>query len=241
MSIDVLGVKFDALTMQQAVSQACEIMDSGEKAYVVTPNPEIVWLCRKDESLREIVNAAGLVLPDGIGVILGASVLGTPLCERIAGIDFAEVLFAEMAMVGKSVYLFGAKPGIAEEAGRRLGEKYPSLIIAGTSDGYFDDDTPIIESINAAKADLLLVCLGSPRQERWMAENLDKLDVKLMAGLGGSLDVFAGAVKRAPVFFQRFGLEWLYRLIKQPRRIVRMIKLPLFMFCVIWRRVRGKR
>jgi N-acetylglucosaminyldiphosphoundecaprenol N-acetyl-beta-D-mannosaminyltransferase len=241
MSIDVLGVKFDSLTMKQAVASACEIIDSGEKTYVVTPNPEIVWMCRKDENLRETVNSAGLVLPDGIGVILGASVLGRPLPERIPGIDFATALFAEMAAAGKSVYLFGAKPGVAEAAGRQLEAKYPNLVIAGTSDGYFTDDAPIIESINSSKADLLLVCLGSPRQELWMAENLDKLDVKLMAGLGGSLDVFAGTVKRAPIFFQRFGLEWLYRLIKQPRRIVRMIKLPLFMFCVIWRRIRGKR
>ncbi|MCL2409242.1 MAG: WecB/TagA/CpsF family glycosyltransferase [Oscillospiraceae bacterium] len=240
MRLDVLGVKFDSLTMQQAVSHACEIMDSGEKAYIVTPNPEIVWMCRKDENLRRIVNAAGLVLPDGIGVIIAARILKTPIREKVTGVEFAELLFAKMAESGKSIYLLGAKPGVAEEAGRRLAEKYPGLVISGTSDGYFKDDAAIIEKINAVSPDFLAVCLGAPKQEFWMAENLDKLDVNLMGGFGGSLDIYAGVTNRPPRWIQRLQLEWLYRLIKQPRRIVRMIKLPLFLFCVIWRRMRGK-
>jgi len=237
MRIDVLGVGFDSMTSKEAVSHACEILNGDKKAYIVTPNPEIVWMCRHDKRLLSVVNDAELVLPDGIGVILGARILGTPLREKIPGIDFADALFAEMAKTGKSVYLYGAKPGIAEEAARRLAEKYPGLKIVGVSDGY-SDDGPVIEQINAVCPDLLLVCLGAPKQEFWIEENLDQLNVKLCAGLGGSLDVYAGAVKRAPVVFRKLGLEWFYRLIREPRRITRMCKLPLFVLTVILRRLR---
>jgi len=239
MRTDVLGVSFDNITAAQAVSRACEIIGGGENAYVVTPNPEIVWMARRDSALRDAIAGAGLVLADGIGVVLGARILGTPLRAKIPGIDFAEMLFAEMAKAAQSVYLLGAKPGIAEEAGRRLAAKYPGLIIAGTSDGYFKDDEPVVDAINAARPDVLLVCLGAPRQELWMAKNVKMLDVRLCAGLGGSLDVFAGMVKRAPAFWQKLQLEWLYRLISQPSRIKRMIKLPLFVLAVIWKRIRG--
>ena len=238
----MLGVGFDRLSMTQAVDRACELIQAGGKSYVVTPNPEIVWLCRRNEALRDAINSAGLVLPDGIGVIVGAKILGTPLLNgRVPGIDFAAALFEKMAESCGSVFLFGAKPGVAEKAGERLIAKYPGLVIAGVSDGYFTDDSQVVERINAAAPDLLLVCLGAPKQELWMAENSELLNVPLCAGLGGSLDIFAGNVKRAPVFFQKLGLEWLYRLCREPRRIKRSLKLPLFIFAVIWKRISGRR
>ena len=241
MRIDVLGVGFNDIAAGQAVTHAYDIMQSGEKTYIVTPNPEIVWLCRRNEALRTAVNHAGLVLPDGIGVILGARILGTPLRGgRVPGIDFAAGLFASMSQAGGRVYLLGAKPGVAEDAGQKLTEKFPGLVIAGTADGFFTDNSPIIDHINSTDPDLLLVCLGAPKQELWMAENIGQLNVRLCIGLGGTLDVYAGNVKRAPVFFQKLGLEWFYRLIREPRRIKRMIKLPLFVFLVIWKRLRGK-
>ena len=138
------------------------------------------------------------------------------------------------------MYLFGAKPGVAEAAGETLKAKFPGLVISGTSDGYFSDDGPIIEKIRDATPDMLLVCLGAPKQELWMAKMAGKLPVGLMVGLGGSLDVFAGTVKRAPVAWQRLDLEWLYRLIKEPRRIGRMMKLPLFVIEAAGERLRGK-
>lgn len=217
-----------------------DFMDSGEKSYVVTPNPEIAWLCHKDEKFKNIVNDAFLVLPDGIGIIYGAKILNRPLKSKVAGIDYASALFEKMRNTGKTVFLFGAKPGVAEKAAENLKEKYPGLIISGTNDGYFKDDKPIIEKINSARPDLLLVCLGAPKQEYWMANNLDKLDVKLMAGLGGSLDVFAGVVERAPEIWQKLGLEWLHRLLKDPKRIKRMSILPAFLFSVMWQRITGK-
>jgi N-acetylglucosaminyldiphosphoundecaprenol N-acetyl-beta-D-mannosaminyltransferase len=143
-----------------------------------------------------------------------------------------------MAKSGGIVFLLGSKPGIAEEAGIKLATKHPGLIIAGSADGYFTDDESIIARINITNPDVVLVCLGSPKQELWMARNIGRLNTHICAGLGGSLDVFAGRVNRAPVFFRKLGLEWFYRLICEPRRIKRMIKLPLFILAVIWKRIK---
>ena len=147
----------------------------------------------------------------------------------------------QMGREGKRVFLLGAKPGVADAAGEKLRERFPGLVIAGTNDGYFQDDDPVVEKINAVQPDLLLVCLGAPKQELWMQRNAPRLRVGLMAGLGGSLDVFAGNVKRAPKFFQKLGLEWFYRLIKEPKRIGRMMKLPKFLLAAIGRKLRGKK
>ena len=238
MRIDILGVGFDDIAIGSAAQYAGDTIESGGKIYIVTPNPEIVWMTRRDAALKNAVNSAGLVLPDGIGVIIGARILGKPLrCGRVPGIEFAETLLNIMARFGGSVFLLGAKPDRAEIAGEKLAERYQGLKIAGTADGYFTDDCQIIEKINAARPDALLVCLGSPKQELWMAENIKRLDVRICAGLGGVLDVFAGIAKRAPVLFRKLGLEWLYRLFREPRRIKRMLRLPLFVIAVIWTRL----
>ena len=238
--IEILGVSFDNVTMDEAVSAAMGIIAEGKRGYVVTPNPEIVMAARENPDLARAVGDASLVLPDGIGVIYGAKILGTPLKEKTPGIDFAARVIERLADRQGSVFLFGAKPGVAEQAGENLREKFPGLVIAGTADGYFDDDTPIIEQINAAKPDLLLVCLGSPKQELWMHQHAGQVQAGLMAGLGGSLDVFAGVVQRAPERWQKLGLEWLYRLLKEPKRIGRMMKLPQFALCAVKERVTGK-
>lgn len=235
---DVLGVGFDSLTIDEAVKIALEYIEGRSGDYVVTPNPEIVWLCRNSADLKKAVGGAAMVLPDGVGIIYGAKILGTPLKEKLPGADFAEALIAGLSGRGGSVYLFGAKPGVADAAGQRLADQYPGLVIAGTHDGYFQDDEPIIADINEKKPDFLMVCLGAPKQELWMEKNRGRLDVGLMAGLGGTLDVYAGTVKRAPERWRRLGLEWLYRLVKEPRRIGRMMKLPLFLFAVIGQRIR---
>ena len=229
MRIDVLGVGFDNLTMAEAVERGMELVRSPGPHYVVTPNPEIVEVCREDSGARAAVNGADLVLPDGIGVIKGAAMLGTPLKERVPGIEFAARLMERMAGEGLSLFLLGAKPGVAEEAARRLTAQYPGLRIAGTHDGYFREDGPVIEAIRESGADVVFVCLGAPKQELWMAKNGAATGARLLCGLGGSLDVFAGQVERAPRFFREHGLEWFYRLCKDPRRIGRMMKLPLFL------------
>ena len=240
MKTDILGVGFDCVTVQESVSMACELMRGEDKAYIVTPNPEIVWMARRNEPLRAAINKAAIVLPDAVGIIIASKILGTPLrCGRVPGIDFITALFEKMAESGMSVFLLGAKPGVAQEAGQKLAEKHKGLVISGAVDGYFTEDAPVIDQINEVNPDLLLVCLGAPKQELWMAENALRINAPLCAGLGGSLDIFAGRAKRAPAFFCRTGLEWLYRLIKEPRRIRRMIKIPLFILAVIWKRLTG--
>ena len=229
MRIDVLGVGFDNLTMAEAVEQGVKLLHSEGMHYVVTPNPEIVEICRENPEANRVINGADLVLPDGIGVIKGAAMLGTPLKERTPGIEFAAHLMGRMAEEGLSLYLLGAKPGVAELAAQKLAEKYPGLKIAGTHDGYFKEDAPVVEGIAASGADCVFVCLGAPKQEFWIEKNGPATGAHLLCGLGGSLDVFAGTVERAPKFFCDHGLEWFYRLCKEPKRIGRMMKLPLFL------------
>lgn len=229
MRIDVLGVGFDNVTMDQALSEGVRLMNTEGPHYVVTPNPEIVETCRQDGEAMEAVNGADLVLADGIGVIYGAKLLGTPLKGRVTGIGFAQGLMERMAGGGRSLYLLGAKPGVAERAAENLARQYPGLQIAGTHDGYFSEDGPVTEDIRASGADVVFVCLGAPKQEKWMRRNGEAAGAHLMVGLGGCLDVFSGEVKRAPAVFQKLGLEWLYRLAANPSRIGRMVKLPLFL------------
>lgn len=240
MRINIMGVEFDSLTISEALERAETLIAERSAAYVVTPNPEIVMTCWDNPDAMEAVQNADLVLPDGVGVVYGAKILGTPLKGKLPGIDFATELMRRLAKRGGRVYLLGAKPGIAELAGERMQEQFPGLIVCGTHDGYFQEDAPVIEEINALQPDLLLVCLGAPKQELWMHRNRPLLKVGLMAGLGGSLDVFAGTVKRAPVFFQKLGLEWFYRLLKEPWRFKRMMKLPKFLFACIGKKFRRR-
>lgn len=240
MRINIMGVEFDSLTISEAVERAETLIAERSAAYVVTPNPEIVMTCWDNPDAMEAVQNADLVLPDGVGVVYGAKILGTPLNGKLPGIDFATELMRRLAKRGGRVYLLGAKPGIAELAGERMQEQFPGLIVCGTHDGYFQEDAPVIEEINALQPDLLLVCLGAPKQELWMHRNRPLLKVGLMAGLGGSLDVFAGTVKRAPVFFQKLGMEWFYRLLKEPWRFKRMMKLPKFLFACIGKKFRRR-
>lgn len=240
MRVDVLGVGFDNMTMEQAVTEGERLLSAEGAHYAVTPNPEIVEVCREDRSAMEAVNGADLVLADGIGVIYGAKMLGTPLKGRVTGIGFAQGLMGRMAENGKSLYLLGAKPGVAEKAAEKLEAQYPGLKIAGTHDGYFQEDGPVIEAIRSSGADAVFVCLGAPKQEKWMQKNGEATGAHLLVGLGGCLDVFSGEVQRAPEVFQKLGLEWLHRLAKNPSRIGRMMKLPLFLVHVAGERGKKK-
>ncbi|HIS71867.1 MAG TPA: WecB/TagA/CpsF family glycosyltransferase [Candidatus Scatomorpha pullicola] len=226
--IDVLGVSFDDLTMDEAVEIALGFMQERRACYACTPNPEIVMAAKGDAALRAALSGAELVLADGVGITKAAAMLGTPLKSRVPGIDFASNVISRLAERGGSVYLLGAKPLVAEAAADKLTQTYPGIVIAGTNDGYFTDEAPVIEKINAASPDFLMVCLGSPKQELWMSANAGRLSCGLMAGLGGSLDVLAGNVQRAPETWRRLGLEWLYRVIKEPKRLGRVMKLPAF-------------
>ena len=240
MRINILGVGFDNVTMEQAVAEGVRLTDTPGAHYVVTPNPEIVEVSREDPGAMAAVNGADLVLADGIGVVYGAKLLGTPLKGRAPGIEFAQRLMGRMAQNGKSLFLLGAKPGVAEKAAERLREQYPGLRVVGTHDGYFQEDGPVVEAIRDSGADVVFVCLGAPKQEKWMQKNGAACGAHLLIGLGGCLDVFSGQVQRAPEVFQRLGLEWLHRLIKEPSRIGRMAKLPLFLVSAAGARLTGK-
>lgn len=237
---DILGVGIDDLTLEESINAGATLLESSGFHYVVTPNPEFILSAKKDEAFRSVLNHADLALPDGIGVVYAAKILGRPLKGRAPGVDFAQGLMDQMAHTGQTLFLLGAKPGVAEKAAENLRQAHPGLQICGTHDGYFKEDGPVIEAIKAAKADVVFVCLGAPKQEFWMAQNGTAAGVKLAVGLGGCLDVFAGNVQRAPEGWQRAGLEWLYRLIKEPSRIGRMAKLPLILVDALSARLGGK-
>ena len=239
MKTNVLGVQYDNVTMAEALDTARALLQRPEASYCVTPNAEMAYEALLDESFRAILNEASLVLPDGAGVVLGAKILKTPLKEKVAGIDFAANLLGVLEETGGRLYLLGGKPGIAEQAAENMKKTHPKLCICGTADGYFRDEAPVIARINEARADVVFVCLGAPKQERFMHDHRAELNVRLMIGLGGSLDGFAGTVRRAPKWMIRLQLEWLYRLLREPSRIGRMMRLPKFVFAA-WR-ARGKK
>ena len=225
MKINILGVAFDALTLGEAEERADALLCSGAGGYIVTANPEIVLRCREDAAYAAAVNGAKLVLADGVGDLCAARILGTPLPGRVAGADLVPRLLARLAVRGGSVFLYGARPGGAERSGESLQSACPGLRIAGTENGYISDETALLEALEREKPDLLLLGLGAPRQELWMAENRQRTPA-VMIGVGGLLDVFAGDIPRAPEAWQRLGLEWLYRLLREPRRFKRVIRLP---------------
>ena len=239
MKIDVMGLKFDSMTMDEALSRAEALLRGDKAAYVVTPNAEIAYEALHDGQLREMLNGADLMLPDGAGVVLASKLLRTPVKQKVAGVDFAAGLLSILERNGQSLYLLGGKTGIGELAAQKMLEAHPQLRIAGIADGYFQDEAPVIAKINASGADALFVCLGAPKQERFMVQHQQELHVHLMAGLGGSLDAFAGTVQRAPAWMIRLNLEWLYRLIREPKRFRRMLRLPKYLWAVMLKRIRG--
>ncbi|MGM9564041.1 MAG: WecB/TagA/CpsF family glycosyltransferase [Faecousia sp.] len=240
MKTDVLGVQYDNLTMAEALARGRELLTGDKAAYVVTPNAEMAYEALHDEEFCRVLNEADLVLPDGAGVVLGAKILKTPLKQKVAGIEFAQNMLPVYEELGSRLYLLGSKPGVAEQAAEKLLQEHPKLCICGTADGYFRDEDEVIRKINEANADALYVCLGAPKQEYFMYRHRNDLKVCLMAGLGGTLDGIAGTVKRAPRWMIRLQLEWLYRLIKEPRRFGRMLRLPKFVFAALKKRMKGE-
>lgn len=244
--IKILGVPIDRVTMREAVARTVEALSNDKKFFIVTPNSEIVFHANKDKKLHTIIEKADMVVPDGIGLVIGSKIVGKPLKERVTGIDLMENLLKYADEAGKSIYLIGGKEGVAQEAGFNIKEKYKNLKIAGTHHGYFKgshtghpnskEETLAIEHLNAANPDIVFVALGAPRQEFFIDANIEKMKGKVFMGVGGSLDVYSGKVNRAPKIYQNLGLEWLYRLIQEPWRFKRMSALPLFLIYVLLKR-----
>ena len=237
-TVDVLGVSISKITMEEATGKIREFVRSDSFHSIYTPNPEIVMLAENDPEFHQILEEADLVVPDGIGVVIASRIKkGEKLPERVAGYDLVQNTMKEAVKEGYKYYFFGSKPGISEKAAEKMREAYPGIQIIGTRDGYFkpEDEAQIIEDINASGANILLVALGAPRQEKWIEANKHLLPhVRVAVGVGGSLDVMSGTVKRAPEAFQKVGLEWFYRLLKEPTRFKRMLVLPKFLVKVIF-------
>ena len=229
-TVDILGVRIDKLTFNEALDIAENLVQSKGVSAIFTPNPEIIMCAKQDDELKGILNGADLCTADGIGVVYGAKILNDPVPERVAGFDLTCALLERLAKTGDGVFLFGAKPGVAEIAKSNLEKKYPGINVAGTRNGYFkaEDEPGIVDQINKSGAKLLLVCLGAPKQEKWIEAHKAELNVNLCMGVGGTLDVLAGVAKRAPEIFIKLNMEWVYRLLKNPSRIGRFAALPKF-------------
>lgn len=234
--IAVLQVQVDSVTMTEAVERLESFIQAKSGAHLVaTANAEMVMLAEQDAEMAKVLREASLVVPDGAGVVWAARHYGQPLPERVAGYDLAQRLLAEAAKKGYRVFMFGAAPGVAASAKEKAEQWYPGLQVVGVRDGFFGeaDEEAIIAEIKAAQPDVLLVALGVPKQEKWLNRHLAKLNIPVCIGVGGTFDVMAGRVKRAPVWMQKSGLEWSYRLFLQPQRIIRMMALPRFVLAVL--------
>lgn len=239
--IEILGVPVDCVTMDQALDWADSRIKGHHPCTILAVNPEKVMRAQQDSGLLGQLRSADLLIPDGIGIVFAARLLGLGHAEQVPGSELMPKLCERAASKGYTVFLFGASAEVNQQAVAVLRERYPGIRIVGSQHGYVkDEDMPgVITCINECKPDLLFVALGSPHQELWMARYLPQLTVKVCQGVGGTFDVIAGRVRRAPKFFRSLHLEWFYRLASDPRRIRRQTALPLFAFHVLRKRLIG--
>lgn len=235
--VKILGVPVHPLTMNESVAVLEEKLQKKEQAFVVTANAEIIMMCRQDKEYNNIVSEqADLVLPDGAGAVWAGRYLGNEVPERVAGFDLYNQLLKLSADKGYKAYFFGGAPGVAEAAKNKAEELYPGVQIVGCRNGYFTEaeEENIIKEINDAAPDMLFVALGAPKQEKWLVKYRNQLKPRVLMGIGGSFDVLAGKMERAPKWMQEASLEWAFRLYKQPSRFMRMLALPKFVLKVIF-------
>ena len=230
------GVTVDNISLNYALTKVQHWIKTERTPHIiVTPDALAALRSRTDENYRRIVRGAGLVLPDGAGLIGALKLIGTPIQERIPGVEFTEHLCRRAAYEGWRVWMLGGAPGVAETAAERLAEKFPGLTVSGTCDGFFkpEDTDEICSAIRRAETDILFVGLGVPKQEYWLEEYLGKTGAVVGMGIGGSMDVISGRLTRAPKIWQKVGMEWLYRVIQEPWRWRRLTKLPLFVWYIV--------
>lgn len=239
--VRILGKPVHLVDMQQAVAylrrHATGEAQPAKKQFVLAMNPEKIMKAREDEQLSRIIEKrATLLIADGVGLVLAGKIRGLPPIKRVTGVGLFEELARVAAEDGSRVFLYGAKEPVVEKAAEILRQRYPGIVIAGTQHGYEKDTELVTARIREAEPDYLFVALGSPGQEKWIARHIDELPVKVFMGVGGSFDVLAGNIKRAPEWFQKMGLEWFYRLVSQPTRARRMLNLPKFLWLAIFSR-----
>lgn len=239
-TIDLLGFPVNRVNRVEALEILQAFIASGEPHLVVTADASMHVTAAGDPEFLRIVRGADLVTPDSTGVLWAARRLGTPLEERVSGVDLAEQLCAESARRGYGVYFYGAAPGVAEDAAAVMRDRYPGANIVGTAHGFLstpEEQEALLRDIRETRPAVLLVAMGIPRQEKWIARHLEALRVPVCMGVGGTFDVFSGRVNRAPEWMQRRGLEWLYRLARNPGKYSKVATLPLF----AWRVLRRQR
>lgn len=232
---NILGVNFNNLNLNEVTQLVLLFLEKDKKKVIFTPNPEFVMLAKKDKEFMKTLNSSDINIPDGIGVVIGSKILGIPLKERVAGYDLVQNLFYYLNNSDKTVYFLGSTEENIIQAKNKMEKKYSKLKIIGARDGFFNDEKEleIIREINELKPDLLLVGLGCPKQENWITKNKDNLNAKVFMGVGGSFDVMSGKINRAPKIFIKLNLEWFYRLVTQPKRFKRMLKLPVFLIEIL--------
>ncbi|MCX6806780.1 MAG: WecB/TagA/CpsF family glycosyltransferase [Candidatus Berkelbacteria bacterium] len=230
--IKILDIKVDHLNYNQTLDQIQKFILSKKPHQIVTVNPEFIISAQKDMEIKKILNSADLTTPDGIGIIWASKILKNPLEQRITGTDLVWKI-SELAHQHKySIYFVGAKEGIAKKTSENLKAKYTNLKVAG-AESSSPQDNELVERIRKTKPDILFVAFGHPKQERWIFQNKNMLNVPVMIGVGGAFDYISGQIKRAPSWIRNIGFEWLYRLIKEPKRIKRQIMLPKFVALVL--------
>lgn len=231
-TVNILGINVNKDNMNLAFEKVKQYFDEPGAKAIYTPNPEILMAAYKNEEFNEVLNNADMVIPDGIGVVYASRILKNPVAERVAGYDLTCKILNYAAEKGIKVFIYGGKPGVAETAANNLRKK--GVNVSGVMHGYQQDESLVIDEINKSGAEFVMVCIGAPKQEFFISKNKDKTNAKVFIGAGGSVDVIAGTVKRAPDIFIKLNLEWFYRLIKQPSRIGRMIQLPIFILKVMF-------
>lgn len=221
--------------MEMALSVIEDFIAQRTPHLVVTADASAVVIAQNDRELYSIINCADLVTPDGMGILWAAKCFGCPLLERVSGADMVEKLCSIADKTGYRIFLLGSAPGIADAAAMNLKARYPNLQIAGTHHGYFkEDEAPqIIQKIRDSKPDILFTAMGIPLQEKWISRYMHEIEVPVSMGVGGTFDVLSGQVKRAPKWMQDHGLEWIYRLIKDPKKIGKVKTLPIFAMMVL--------
>lgn len=240
-TVDIVGIPVDAINMAEAIEKIKQFLNEEKVHTVYTPNAEIIYAAQTDSELKAILVDADLLVADGAGVVLASKILGVNLPEKVSGIDLVRNSFNIKIDRKIKYFFFGSKPGVAETARDSLLRAYKNIEVVGCRNGYFskENEPEIIEQINSSNADILLVALGAPRQEKWIQEHKAELKTKICIGIGGSLDVYAGVLKPAPEILRRNGFEWAYRLYKEPWRFKRMLNLPKFVMFVVGVRLKS--
>ena len=239
----ILGSLVDKVDIKESLKRIEIFIKDGKPRHIITANAEIIYQGLENKKLSRTLNKADLVTADGAGVVWATGYLGEPLVERVTGIDLLHKICAEAQKKGWKLYFLGAAPGVAEKAVLKVLELYPSTLIVGYENGYFspEEEPKIIENIKKTKPDILFVAMGAPKQEFWIREHLQELEVPVCMGVGGSFDVLAGNAERAPEWMQKRNLEWLFRLYKEPHRWRRMLALPKFVLKVVGQKTRGSK